>query len=251
MQRIGDMLPRAEEKAPAIPAGRAFVQEYHTCPEHGQYPANRLDEEGVERWVPAVCPRCAKISRMKALYARAEIGERFKHCDFGNYRVENEGQRVVLDACQSYAEQFPEMRRRGACLILRGHPGTGKNHLATAIMKAVLRQGYTALRLKAAVFLEAFWAKDFGERDRWVYDMAHLDLLVIDEIGRASNSQAAADAFFRLIDGRYEAVRPTIIISNLDRDGLRETLGAAAYDRLTEGGGRLINFDWNSQRGRD
>ena len=38
---------------------------------------------------------------------------------------------------------------------------------------------------------------------------------------------------FRLIDARYEAVLPTIIATNLNRKGLIDVLGEAAFDRLS------------------
>src|SRR5262249_24881542 len=143
-----------------------------------------------------------------------------------------------------------EMRRRGACLVMCGSKGTGKNHLATAIMKRLRVDGFTVLRVKAAQYLDAFWAKGFDEREAWICDMTWVDLLMIDEIGRSSNAKAAEDALFRLLDGRSEAVMPTLITTNLDRAGLVEVLGEAMFDRLKEGGGRRLTLSWDSYRGR-
>jgi DNA replication protein DnaC len=53
---------------------------------------------------------------------------------------------------------------------------------------------------------------------------------------------------FRLIDGRYEAMSPTLVITNQARAELVETLGEPAYDRLTEGGSQRLVFDWPSRR---
>jgi DNA replication protein DnaC len=130
-----------------------------------------------------------------------------------------------------------------------GNPGTGKNHLSSAIMIEVMKKNYTALRIKATDFLDEYWAKDFSERESWMQRMGKVDLLVIDEIGRTSNGKSANDAFFRLIDARYEAVKPTIVISNREITEVKEILGDAAYDRLRDGGGSMVSFTWTSGRG--
>lgn len=129
-----------------------------------------------------------------------------------------------------------------------GNPGTGKNHLATAMAKAIKAQRMTVLRVKATEYLDAYWAKEFGERDTWLRELAKVHLLILDEVGRSSSTANAQNAFFRLIDARYEAMRPTVALSNLDRQGLIETLGDAAYDRLTEAGAQRLTFDWESRR---
>ena len=50
------------------------------------------------------------------------------------------------------------------------------------------------------------------------------------------------------MNGRYEQMRPTIVLSNLVRDELSAYLGARVLDRLTEGGGVVVAFDWDSYR---
>lgn len=249
-RKAAGMLPniQAPEGTPA--AQRGFVQLYATCEQHGQYPRNTQDAEGYERWFQPGCPSCRRQSAARALMRQADISPRFAACTFENYRADQDGQRHALKVCRDYADQFADKLARGVCMILRGNPGTGKNHLSSALMMHVMQRGHSAMRIKAQAYLDAYWSQDFGERDAWMTRMARVDLLVIDEIGRASNSKAANDAFFRLLDERYENMRPTIVISNLDREGLRETLGPAAYDRLTEGGGNLVNFDWSSHRAK-
>lgn len=173
---------------------------------------------------------------------------RFSDASFDNYACSSDEQRRVLAACRDYATNFAAYRRQGRGLILSGKVGTGKNHLATAIFKALVEQKFTALRVKASEFLEAFWAKEFNERDAWVRDVARVDLLMIDEVGRSSSGQNAQNVFFRLIDARYENSLPTLICTNLNRDELFAALGDAAYDRLTQGGTKRYTLNWESYR---
>jgi DNA replication protein DnaC len=55
---------------------------------------------------------------------------------------------------------------------------------------------------------------------------------------------------FEIINGRYETCRPTIVISNLALAELEEYLGARAFDRLREGNGMVVVFDWETYRSR-
>jgi DNA replication protein DnaC len=234
-------LPRSADQ-------KGFVQEFEVCEFHGRWPLNVQDSEGKIRWNQPGCPHCRNQARTQALVANADISKRFIHCSFDNYRVDNPGQQSALRVCQDYAKNFRTNLELGRCLIMRGNPGTGKNHLSAAIMLEIMKQNYTALRIKATSFLDEYWAKSFSEREPWMKEMGRVDLLVIDEIGRTSNGKAANDAFFRLIDSRYEEMKPTIVITNMDREALIETLGKAAYDRLGEGGGSVITFNWTGER---
>lgn len=137
-------------------------------------------------------------------------------------------------------------------MILRGNPGTGKNHLAIAIARVIADQGYTALLLTVGELIarvRATWSRDSPEtEDDVVRRFADVDLLVLDEIGRQHGSESERLTLFQVIDGRYRLMRPTVVITNLPADQIPDYLGVAAYDRLREGGGRMIHFDWASYR---
>jgi DNA replication protein DnaC len=111
-----------------------------------------------------------------------------------------------------------------------------------------MQKNYAALLIKATHFLDAYWAKSFEERQNWLQAIATVDLFILDELGKTSQAKSAQDAFFRLIDARYENCRPTILTTNLNREGLIEVLGDAAFDRLTEGSGMRLTLNWASFR---
>jgi DNA replication protein DnaC len=233
-----------------------FVQRFGNCEEHGQYPLNML-HEGVECLHPDWCPACHRQAVVTDLLAGCNIPRRFAKATFDNYVCDLLdpdlllAQRHVLSRSRDYVENFKSYRESGRGLIFCGNPGTGKNHLATAIAKGILAMGFTVLRIKAAEYLDAFWSQDFGERDVWIRKLSEVDLLILDELGRSSDSKAARDAFFRLIDARSEYQSPTLLATNLDKSGLIEVLGEAAYDRLRQGGTKRYTLRWHSYRGRE
>ena len=76
------------------------------------------------------------------------------------------------------------------------------------------------------------------------------DLLIVDEVGLQSGTDAEARTLFDIINERYEQRKPTVFLSNLDLDGVKAALGERVFDRLREDGGEVVTFAWGSHRGR-
>ena len=67
---------------------------------------------------------------------------------------------------------------------------------------------------------------------------------------RGRGSEGEKVHAFDIIDGRYNAMRPTIVITNGKPDELLAYLGERVVDRLLEDGGRMLVFDGKSNRTR-
>ncbi len=65
---------------------------------------------------------------------------------------------------------------------------------------------------------------------------ASLDLLIIDEVGVQFGSPAEMTILHEVINARYESVLPTILISNLPPEQLKEFISDRIFDRVTDGG---------------
>lgn len=228
-----------------------FKQAYSRCETHGQYPLNFVDAKGIERWRANNCPSCSRQATVARLIAGAQIPERHRHCEFNNYETgQHEGKIEALNICRDYAEHIAEHIAEGRCLLLLGERGNGKNHLATAIAKKALLDHHSVLRVKATEFLDEYWAKEFGSRKQWLSDLAKIDLVILDEVGRHSAGVASHNALFALIDARSETVKPTVLLSNKSRYEIESIITPEGFDRLCEGGGILVRFGWESYRRR-
>jgi DNA replication protein DnaC len=71
--------------------------------------------------------------------------------------------------------------------------------------------------------------------------------LAIDEIQVRGGKPFEDNLLTNLIDDRYSAMRPTLLMANLPHEELTETLGASIVDRVTENGA-VIHCDWPSFR---
>jgi len=93
------------------------------------------------------------------------------------------------------------------------------------------------------------YSRSSDKTEKQVLDkLRTVDLLILDEVGVQFGTETEKILFYQIINGRYENVLPTILISNLDEKRLSEYIGERCIDRLREGGGAVIAFGWESYR---
>src|SRR5262249_4583888 len=126
-------------------------------------------------------------------------------------------------------EEFP-LEKAG--ILLTGPCGTGKTHLAAAILKDLILQkgvrclfrGYSAL-LKQ---IQATYSKQIVADEETgvvlteysiLQDVIQADVLVLDDLGAEKSSEWTLSLLYHVINERYNDCRTTIITSNLPWDG--------------------------------
>lgn len=183
------------------------------------------------------------------------ITPRFRSSTFETFEAGGSPKQAdALALCRDYAEQFEQHLRVGRGLLLLGNVGTGKTHLACAIVQHVVRtfEAYAVVTSAAEIcrVVRGSFGKAAGYSDLDVLDeLAGPDLLVIDEIGVQSASDFAPGVLGDVIDRRYQQLRPTILVSNRKSLELAQFIGERAVDRMRQGGGRVVGFHWESVRG--
>jgi DNA replication protein DnaC len=112
--------------------------------------------------------------------------------------------------------------------LFLGPPGTGKSHLAQAIGRAAIQQGYRVIYREAHTLLEELAdATLAGTRKDYVTELATVPLLVIDDLGMRKLPHTAAEDLLELIMRRYERAS-TLLTSNRPVDDWGKLLGDAA-----------------------
>lgn len=250
--------------APKHPATKV-----RTCAKHGPYEAEHLFG-GV--YMP--CDRCmAENEERRAAEAAAEaeaklvfdrvasrlrwagVTKRFEHATFETYHASNTRQKDALEVVQGYVENFRDHFKAGRSLVLVGRPGTGKTHLGCSILRQLMDHSdqFTGRLIGVSDLFRSIketWERGSKKTEKQaIAEFIAPHLLIIDEIGVQFGSTAEQSLLYEVINGRYQEVLPTVVISNLSRGELADVIGSRSFDRLRENDGREVTFDWDSHRG--
>ncbi len=139
----------------------------------------------------------------------------------------------------------------GFTVALVGLRGTGKTQMAVDLMKTAAERFLSARFLTAVEFfmeVKATYRKESEESEQDVIKRYRKPrLLVIDEIGKRSDSAWENTLLFELLNKRYNDKTDTLLIDNRAEKEFAVGIGASLASRIAESGG-LINCDWESFR---
>tara|TARA_R110000796_G_scaffold153558_3_gene270124 strand:+ start:85 stop:852 length:768 start_codon:yes stop_codon:yes gene_type:complete len=243
--------------------------EIKTCEKHGDYEVKYSRISETRCWVFDSCRVCidesdaqAKITEEKENKARnierekqrrervrvnAGISKRNLYKTFDDYKCDNEGQAKAKNDCERFVKEFPCEKS----MIMVGGVGTGKTLLASAVVDALIDNNKCEMIkvIDLIRHLKSTWSKDSEDTEEDIIKyFIKLDLLILDEVGSQFGSDTEKLFIFDIIDGRYQDMKQTVLISNLDIVGIKDVIGERCVDRLREGGGSMIAFDWKSSR---
>lgn len=236
------------------------------CPKHGVYfcTGQRLARRDV--WT--TCQACSADSYRSDLDASrmareqiatkdhlhrltlAAIPARFMNRTLDNFRAATPDQNHALAAARNFALNWEESRRKGEWMVFSGPPGTGKSHLAIAVLQAIMpgSVGRYMTCMELIQTLRATWRKDSELSETALLEaLTKIPLLVLDEIGVQYGTESEQHHLFDVLDRRYREMQPTILLTNQNKDGFRQFVGDRVHDRLKEVA-RWVPFDWESHR---
>lgn len=104
---------------------------------------------------------------------------------------------------------------RAENIVWMGGTGVGKTGLASSILLKALYAGRSGKLIKAQDLFDEFSASVADRTTQALLKrLAHLDVLLIDELGYVTPQPGQINHFFRLVESRY-GKRPTLITTNL------------------------------------
>lgn len=120
-----------------------------------------------------------------------------------------------LEFCREYARNFS---KGSPNLLLGGGTGLGKTHLSLAIVKEVLKKGYSVVYISAVQLVLNLEEHRFSSNEQGKYSMDSFlkcDLLVIDDFGSEPISSFSVASMYNIINTRLLQQKQTIINTNL------------------------------------
>jgi len=150
---------------------------------------------------------------------------------------------------QGYFRRVMDKVETGGIVALIGNRGTGKTRIAAEAVRNYSpdKSTYTTA-MGLFLRIRASFGKNNGEtEEKIVKEMSQSTLLVIDEVQERGNTAWEDRLLTHILDKRYGAMTPTIIIANLNASELTECLGASISSRINETGG-IVTITGKSHR---
>ena len=224
-------------------------------PLHGEYLANEVWLGGQLKEV-SECPECFKLNKAQRAIeeekARKEEAERnckqrivetrmpleYQTKDFSTFIQETDSQKAAFKLARRFVKGWEKAKAGGYGLLFLGSCGTGKTHLACAIMIELLKEyafSYPRYYKASEIFSSVrstYQAGSTTNEEETLKFFSSIQLLVIDEVGVQKGSEAEKRILFSILDNRVTSNKPTILMSNLGPKALEELLGDRLYDRV-------------------
>jgi DNA replication protein DnaC len=207
----------------------AYMQDYGsriiwvTCPSCSRE-WNALDPSGL--CIGCVDDEHAREKRQTELgiYLRKVLGPYgLARYNFDNFNVD-ETNEPAFQAAQKFDHHFHNLMFWGPC-------GTGKTHLAGAILKASAAENLSIQWLNpmyVSRFLRGRWPED---EERFIDSIIHAQVVVFDDIGKARDIETTIRLIYEVLDKRRSMnMNGVIITSNLS---LEQIAKAFRDDRIT------------------
>jgi DNA replication protein DnaC len=230
------MAPRDFPPPPGAPPAEA-PGECESC--HGTGYSIQADADGVER---ARACACRDRTRESALIESAGIPPRYEHCSFENYENHHPSQEAGRQFARRFVKEFP-VGEMG--LLFTGSCGTGKTHLAVAILKSLIQdRGLHCLFYDFQDLLkeiQASWRPGSQDSEAAILQRVFTcDVLLLDDLGAQKPTAWVRDTVGHIINNRYNHRR--IILFTTNRKDVAEE-GARGQD-----GGEATLSDQIGQR---
>lgn len=202
------------------------------CPDHKGQP-------------PTECPLCAVEAHHRELADRQRevANDATARCDrlipkrYVNAYADHE-------AVSTWAHAYAQQPDDAPSLLILGPTGTGKTwqaygalRRAVTVPRAHRGVGYRCDDWEAATYADILASMRPGssaDPEAALTRLTTVPLLLIDDLGLSKQSEWVEDVTYRLINSRYQEMRPSIFTSNLAVDQLRAALGDRVASRLAE-----------------
>lgn len=208
-----------------------------------------------------IAAECARVDaererrKIEAILDKSAIPQRYRSRTFEAFITDGHaGKENALRYAKAFADNFDENRKFGKGLIFAGFVGTGKTHLACAILQAVSDKAagvYTTAHDMGQKVADSWGVKEQGKTTADVKKVFKTcPLLVVDEVGKPDRKQVTNEVLSEVIFARYDALLPTIFITNVEAKDLKTVLEAPELDRLRETC-KCIELKWESHRSKE
>src|SRR5215204_3287351 len=279
MERIDGLLPdagRATSGSSASrrssPAGPALRLDDQICPHCGRELQAEWDEfpPALQKkygkpgeWYYHPCtPECERKNerrewelmrrdaRVASLLEKSGLSKRLRRYTFQNFKpYVSPGAARAVERVEEYLGHWEENKEEGRGLYLCGGVGTGKTHLAVAVLnELVRRKRVPSLFVTVPELLDNLrevYNKPGRDLDEWMDAVQNANFLVLDDLGSERVTEWVRERIFVIVNHRYRESLPTIFTSNIGPKDLAQQLGERTASRI------IAMCEWIALEGDD
>ncbi|MDQ3387569.1 MAG: ATP-binding protein [Actinomycetota bacterium] len=197
--------------------------------------------------------RMRRDSRIETLQARSGLSKRLKSYTFDNFDpLINESTRKASSKIGDYQMNWKENREAGRGLYLCGGVGTGKTHLAVALLNELIRKSRVpSLFVTVPELLDNLrgtYDNPGRNLDEWMDAVKNAEFLVLDDLGSEKPTPWVQERIFVIVNHRYRESLPTVFTSNIGPMDLAAQLGERTASRIIAMCGRGIELQGTDHR---
>ncbi len=174
--------------------------------------------------------------RLDQLFERTGLPPEYRDCRFESFE-RRPGTGDALAFARRWSTEFRQGRRPSRGILFHGSTGSGKTHLAAAILReAVYGREVSCLFLNVPSWLQRLRdlrAYSSGEELAWTFPRG-FEIVVIDDLGTERGDGWTHDRLYSLINDRETRARLTLATTNLELGELQSRLGKATFSRLSK-----------------
>jgi len=209
---------------------------------------DNLDERLHTRLTDPGLSRVYKLEE-EAPLAGYEWGPEFalqKKMNFVNFkRRSNLSSEQQDNLDEAYRIAFDFAKSPEGWLVLMGETGSGKTHLAAAIVNYRYEAGKPALFVVVPEFLDHL-RSTFSPESKVSYDelfegVKAAPLLVLDDFGEQSTTPWAKEKLYQVLNYRYNAQLPTVVTTRYSFDEIIDQFDSSVSSRLVD---KQISQPW-------
>lgn len=134
------------------------------------------------------------------------------------------------------AERFAEHPSGG--ILLTGPAGTGKSHLAAAILRQVNREAHFVEVPALMARLRSTFNAAGESAEQMIDELARVPMLVLDDLGAERTTKFSEESIYMIVHKRYASRKPLIVTTNKgviegkDTELLVDFVGERTFDRV-------------------
>ena len=166
---------------------------------------------------------CMAQASFDRRWRAARIPARYQHCDFGSFSTvhaeptHNQSLGAAKLQAEAFARDFLPGRTEFGLLFM-GPSGTGKTHLAVAVLRALLERGTEALfcdfRDLLKTIQDSYNPVSQATEMQVLSPVLESEVLLLDDLGASKPSAWVLETVGHIINTRYNEKRVTLITTN-------------------------------------